>query len=650
MDVTLDKKLQGFQLVAQEKLQAILCSIPGKKELILEPELIKPLEHVCTASWLKLKGIQRIYKYDAKQRVPREADQVHIYMIRSMLGTYQALLRQLQPLAMTVMASGESPDLALRMFHIICVPSCYAYFHALLEQVGFWGLVQLHHFNWDFIYLDHGVLSLELPNLYECLYLQGNSSALPAVAQSLRLLQMICGQPALTLTFGSHSAQLLQVLQALGPVPQPPNPPDFGAWLIIDRDKDYASTLLTPAIYAGLLLEVFQLRAGEISINNANNKIRSQKLQLLQGKSEYTTKPVPSNSKPSCIRLNSACDEIYGDNRYKHFAQASSSVRAQVKALSLELQKLNDLKLEEMHDYVARKLPKLTELKAKVLRHLNASEIVIQMLGNFRQLQTLEEDILNNVSRKRLLSEIDMLLTTDGQRFNTLRLLCLLHLCVGVAPEELQQFARNYCNMFGHRELCVFQQLSQAGLLPALQPERKSSTKLLSNLPIPKFQQTEFQANANRLKLLTSCADADQATGAGADASARAAAKACPSFVFNGTYIPLIAQLCSILLSASTAEQLATKLAMIEGLQIHVGGTQPSTPKAYAAQSKTGTGEATDVFPLRMRNLFVFVVGGANYAEIAACDFVAKLTNAQITVASDALLAGSDLIAAAFNN
>jgi len=71
MDLTLDKKLQGFQLVAQEKVKtsetiqiititmnplqlcSILCSIPGKKELILEPELIKPLEHVVTASWLK---------------------------------------------------------------------------------------------------------------------------------------------------------------------------------------------------------------------------------------------------------------------------------------------------------------------------------------------------------------------------------------------------------------------------------------------------------------------------------------------------------------------------------------------------------------------------------------------------------------------
>ncbi|XP_017144253.1 vacuolar protein sorting-associated protein 33B isoform X1 [Drosophila miranda] len=643
MELTLEKKLQGFQLVAQEKLQAILCSIPGKKELILEPALIKPLEHVCTASWLKLKGIQRIYKHDAKQSLPRAADEVHIYMIRSLLGTYQTLLRQLQPLAMV-----ETPDVSLKMYHIICVPSCYTYYQTLLEQAGLWGLVQLHHYNWDLIYFDQGVLSMELPNLYECLYLQGDSSPLPAVAQSLRLLQMICGPPAVILSFGSHSAQLLQMLQALGKLPESSSPPDYGGWLIIDRDKDYPSSLLTPAIYAGLLLEVFQQRAGEIVVDNSKNKISSQRVELLQSKQSSKG----ASSKPISVRLNSASDEIYGDNRYKHFAQASSWIRAQVKALGLELQKLNDMQLEEMHDYVARKLPKLTELKAKVLRHLNASEIVIQMLGNFRRLQALEEDILNNVSRKRLLGEIDELLTTDGQRYNTLRLLCLLHHCAGVAPEELQIFARNYCNMFGHRELGVFQQLAQAGLLPQLLPEKKAPTKLLANLPLPKFQQTEFQANANRLKLLTSCGDGPDGAASSKEV------QSCPSFVFNGTYIPLVAQLCSILLRANTAEELSTKLAMIEGMQLHLDSSRQTTPKAYAAQQKTqppgpaaaSSGAEADVFPLRLRNLFVFVVGGANYAEIAACDFISKLTGAHITVASDSLMAGSDLIAAAFSN
>ncbi|KAH8257962.1 hypothetical protein KR038_003569 [Drosophila bunnanda] len=665
MDVTLDKKLQGFQLVAQEKLQAILCSIPGKKELILEPALIKPLEHVCTASWLKLKGIQRIYKHDAAQSLPRAADQVHIYMIRSVLGTFQALLRQLQPVALE-----EMPDISLKMYHIVCVPSCYSYFQTLLEQAGLWGLVQLHHFNWDFIYFDQGVLSLELPNvsesqetivrypisgshslqLYECIYLQGNSSPLPSVAQSLRLLQMISGQPSVILSFGNHSSQLLQMLQALGKVPEPTNPPDYGGWLIIDRDKDYPASLLTPAIYAGLLLEVFQQRSGEILVDNSKNKISSQRVELLQGKSSKGG-VAQASSKPCSIRLNSASDEIYGDNRYKHFAQVSSLIRAQVKALGLELQKLSDMQLDEMHDYVARKLPKLTELKAKVLRHLNASEIVIKMMGNFRRLQTLEEDILNNVSRKRLLGEIDELLTTDGQRFNTLRLLCLLHHCAGVAPEELQSFARNYCNLFGHQELSVFQQLTQAGLLPPLLAEKKAptTTKLLSNLPLPKFQQTEFQANANRLKLLTSFGDGQDGNAISSSKNRAGGLQSCPSFVFNGTYIPLVAQLCSILLKTNSAEELASKLAMIEGLHLHLESGR-TTPKAYANQMKTNAGGDQDIFPLRQRNLFVFVVGGASYAEIAACDFVAKLTGAQITVASDSLMAGSDLISAAFNH
>jgi len=119
--------------------------------------------------------------------------------------------------------------------------------------------------------------------------------------------------------------------------------------------------------------------------------------------------------------------------------------------------------------------------------------------------------------------------------------------------------------------------------------------------------------------------------------------------VFNGTYIPLVAQLCSILLKTNSAEELSLKLGMIEGLQLHLN-TGKIAPKAYANQLKVNRGAEQDVFPLRLRNLFVFVVGGASYAEVAACDFVAKLTGAQITVASDSLMAGSDLIATAFNH
>lgn len=54
MEYSLQKKLEGTRQIAQEKLQSILCSIPdNKKDLVIDVDLIKSLEHVCGASWLK---------------------------------------------------------------------------------------------------------------------------------------------------------------------------------------------------------------------------------------------------------------------------------------------------------------------------------------------------------------------------------------------------------------------------------------------------------------------------------------------------------------------------------------------------------------------------------------------------------------------
>lgn len=62
MEITLDKKLQGFRQIAQEKLQSILCSIPdSQKDLVIETCLIKPLEHVCGASWLRLVNLSPVF-------------------------------------------------------------------------------------------------------------------------------------------------------------------------------------------------------------------------------------------------------------------------------------------------------------------------------------------------------------------------------------------------------------------------------------------------------------------------------------------------------------------------------------------------------------------------------------------------------------
>ncbi|XP_065362392.1 vacuolar protein sorting-associated protein 33B [Calliphora vicina] len=656
----LDKKLQGFQLIAQEKLQAILCSIPGKKDLIIEPAIIKPLEYICAASWLKLKGIQRIFKLDSHNAITRSSpDQVQLYMIRSDLCSFSRVLQQIKLICKSQTSWPE--DNNFKYFHIICVPSCFTYFSQLLEKEGLYGIVGLHRYNWDFIHLDEGVLCMEMPNVFSTAYMRNDCSLLPAIAHSLRVLQILCGRPDITLTYGEHSENIVKMLNKLGPLPKMGDDDksnDFSALLIIDRDRDYAAPLLTPAIYSALLLEVFPNNAGILELEMDKNKIQQQKLTIFNIPSkkdiEQTNKSA-ANKKSPTIRFNSLHDEIFAENRYKHFSAASSQIRQQAKAMSLELQKLNNMKLDEMHDYVNRKLPKITDIKNKLLRHLNASEKVIEMLGsNFRRVQSLEEDILNNVSRKKILQDIEELLTTDGQKYNTLRLLSLLHVCAGITSEELAQFIRNYCNYFGLEYLTIFEQLAQVGLLPPVvdevtTPINKTASKLLSNIPlnIPKFQQTQFQANANRLKLMVSTsgdADAESPTNSNSKKSQTSStASSCPSYVFNRLYIPLIAQLSSFLLKSATTDDFISKIAMIDGIQIN---GQPL--KSYNQTVKQSDAKDLLLLPLKKRQIMVYVVGGITYAEIAACNLVSKITDSEILVASDYVISGADLIAGAF--
>lgn len=484
-------------------------------------------------------------------------------------------------------------------------------------------------------------------------------SLLPSIAHSLRILQIFCGRPDLTLTFGEHSENIVKMLDKLGPLPVKSDTlkdSDFSALLIIDRDKDFASPLLTPAIYSALLLEVVPNNAGILELDMSKNKIQQQKIPIFtvdsKRENKTTTNKSPTNMKTPTIRLNSMQDEIFAENRYKHFSAASSQIRQQAKSISMELQKLNNMKLEEMHDYVNRKLPKISDTKTKLLKHLNASEKVIEMLGsNFRRVQALEEDILNNVSRKKILQDIDELLTTDGQKYNTLRLLSLLHVCAGITTEELTQFVRNYCNYFGLKYLTIFEQLSQVGLLPCVlgdivTPINKTASKLLSNIPlnIQKFQQTQFQANANRLKLMVSVADADEPecpVSASTSTLQKSQPSTCPSYVFNRLYIPLIAQIANFLLKSTNGDDFISKFAMIDNFKINGQDIKSLVQSVKQTEYK-------DLLPLKKRQIFIYIVGGITYTEIAACNLVAKVTESEIFVASDCILSGSDLIAAAF--
>ncbi|XP_035780319.1 vacuolar protein sorting-associated protein 33B-like [Anopheles albimanus] len=669
------KLLLGFRQIAQEKLQHVFYSIPSEKDLIIEPALIKPLEHVCGASWLRKKGIDKIFKFDPKNPPPKRKQ--FLYFITTSLLTFKSVLDQISGYQSQTSSLME-PDIRTKQYHVLVFPFVLASFEQLLEEEGLHGIVELYNFQWDFLLLDDSILSLELPNVFADVFVRHDTTLLASIAQSVRIFNLVMGQPHLIFSLGENSEKVLQMVQRIEtnkragsmvfkpgeqPPPQPQREPAFATMLIVDRDRDYPACLLTSVVYSGLLVEIQKLNSGFLVVDGESNKIKTGKLAVLRedggtlAAKESSQTGSGSGPEVSSLRMSGAQDAIYLEHKYRHFSEVISMLSAQAKTLGLEGKAYTrEMKLNEMKDYVTNKLPKVAAAKKELFKHLRLCETIVEEIGgNFEKHQMIEESILTNTNRKQIMNYIMELLSSDAHRYNTLRLMCLYHVTIGLVPEDMTKLMTGYLNAFGYGNLTVFHNLYQAKLFP--DTTNLSKTKILSQISIPTLK-TPFQLEANKLKQLPTDATTAESTassnaaqretiliGAGEGTTAHTG-KTCPSYVFNGNYIPLITQLASMIFGASSFDNLNTRLGHLERLKVSGRAlnsvVEPRPIKELAASSHKTT--LNQLLPFREKTMFVFVVGGITYAEIAACHLLERTIGAKIVLSSDRIIAGHDLV------
>lgn len=592
------------------------------------------------------KGVNKIYKFD--QKIPPQRRSIAVYMISANLHTFKYVLDQIHSINRShqQQLSGDK-FFGIKPFHVIVMPTVLHSFEIVLEEEGLFGVVELHRFNWDFITIDTGVLSLEIPQIFRELFVREDTSLLSSMAQSLRILNMVCRRPKTVITFGENASKMIEMVEQMEGFQRPDlrqnENSDFSAMIIVDRNKDFASSLMTPVTYSGLLLELFRSVAGTLQIDEASNRIQAEKLPFLKIKSKAKETSKSKIETATNLRLTASVDRIYQDNRYKHFADAINLLSAQAKTLGMEGQSIQGMQINEMHRYVATKLPKVATQKKELFKHLILCESIVNELGsNFEQLQTMEESMLYNRNKKQTFQRIQELLTTDGHRSNALRQVCLMHLTCGLNSDECTNFMTCYLNAFGYQYLPVFSHLATAKLFPDLPTLAK--TKILTNISLPKWQ-NQFQTEANKMKLLPAAMSSETVTAEGETGTRRD--PVCSSYVFNGCYIPVIAQLANSLLTANRFDDFADKFGHSDQIILHdsIQQTKVSAKEATVAHKR---GEFADIFPFKPRTLFVFVVGGVTYAEIAACNYVERITGSKIIVASNCIVSGGDIVEAAF--
>ncbi|XP_050454305.1 vacuolar protein sorting-associated protein 33B isoform X2 [Cataglyphis hispanica] len=489
MDITLDDKLNALRQISQRKLVDILESIPGlMKDLIIEQKLMKILDSFVGVTVLKRCGVDKIYKLDEGLK---PSNSQRIFLVSNDLIACKRVLDQIQ----SEISHVTKPHVQV-CHHLLVMPFVPTVLHNLVEEEGLAELVSLRTLSVEFIKLDGNVLSLENPMFID-LYYHKDISPLRALARNLWSLQLILGSPRLSLLVGKHSQQVGKLMesmvQCLG---SSSLENEIGALIVMDRDFDLATTLLTPVTYSGLLNEVVEVNVGTAVL----------------GKSQ--------------VKLDPDKDQIFGEVRDTPCSEVFPIIHGKAKSLKSEQEAIQTMKLAEMERYVSTRLQKTKNMTQQLAFHISACQTIADTLGSeFQALQMIEKLMLDCKNRKECFSYIER--NIDEHALRCLRLLCLLSITTdGVTQSELQNIQKLHLHTHGYQHIPLFYKLHTVGLL------KYRTENILHKLP---NRNSEWSSNAQRLKMLPNYSKRSDQNS-----------RTCPSYVFNNAYIPAIAQILNI--------------------------------------------------------------------------------------------------------
>ncbi|KAL1417628.1 hypothetical protein MTO96_026681 [Rhipicephalus appendiculatus] len=205
-----------------ELLTSTLKSIEGVKDLVIEEDLIFPLDHIASAGVLKRTcSVEKIYKC--------------AYLVRSTIANMKVIANHI---------TYHKQNKKECKYYIICIPRKAHVCEQTLESEGVFGYVKL----------------------LDTFFIDGDCAWTSCVAQSILQLESLCGPIGHIYAQGNCAEGVLKVMKLFPSdfsKPKEPSLPRISHLFLFDRDIDYASVLLTQLTYSGLLDEYFGIKSAQ---------------------------------------------------------------------------------------------------------------------------------------------------------------------------------------------------------------------------------------------------------------------------------------------------------------------------------------------------------------------------------------------------
>jgi vacuolar protein sorting-associated protein 33A len=359
-------------------------------------------------------------------------------------------------------------------FSIFWVPRRTLVSEKILEEAGVLGDTSIAEFPLYFLPLEKDLLSLELNDSFADLYLRKDPTPTFLLARALMLIQQKHGLFPRITGKGDNAKRLADLLarmrqeliagedtnesNKLGLTPST----TIESLIVIDREVDYATPLLTQLTYEGLIDEVVGIQNNQADVDSSIVGAAPQP----QGSSK-TVGAAPAQSKKRKILLDSS-DKLYDQLRDTNFAIVGSLLNKVARRLQTDYDSRHGTKTtSELREFV-NKLPGYQAEQQSLKIHTGLAEEIMKhtRTEQFSHLLEVQQNLAAGADPSSQHDAIEELIARDAPLSEVLRLLCL-ESCIsgGIKPRELESFKKMILQAYGYQHILTLDALEKLQLL-----------------------------------------------------------------------------------------------------------------------------------------------------------------------------------------
>ncbi|KAK7459085.1 Sec1 family protein [Colletotrichum acutatum] len=648
---------------ARKDLLYLLEAVRGKKNLILERSLAGPISTIVKVATLQEYGVDKFFFLENKNADTSQRNV--IFIARGECARHASAIAGQHPSlsephifpqfpsdfyeASSASSSDHRPwsaeqDEQVRRlqresqtgheFHIFWVPRRTLVSDKLLEEAGVLGDVNISELPLYFFPLEKDLLSLELDESFRDLYLSKDVTPSFLLAKALMEIQQNHGLFPRIIGKGDNAKRVAELLARMRQemlAGEDANETNRGGLtpstltesvIIIDREVDFVTPLLTQLTYEGLIDEVFGIQNNQAEVDTTVVGAPSQ------------SSATSAQARKRKIQLDSS-DKLYEQLRDTNFAIVGSLLNKVARRLQ-NLQK--DYEGRNSHKSIAE-LKDFVSLAEEVMKYTRTDQ--------FKGLLEAQQNLAAGADPSSQFEAIEELIARDTPLPEVLRLLCI-YSCIsgGIKPKEFDQFRRLILEGYGYQHILTLNNLEKLQLFLSRSSPLAEMIPMTGSGGNTTGTKTNYTYLRKLLRLIVDEVQEDDPNDI--------------AYVYSG-YAPLSIRLVQCVLqkqyllkvtrgngvSGATGASAAQGWHGFDEAVKHVRGQtfyelQKGEEKAVKARALLSGGT-------EKQTVFVVFVGGITFTEIAALRFIAKQEEARrnIVICTTSIISGDRMMDAA---